>query len=326
MFGSSPAGTLAKVAVAVGLAFASVGVQAVPLTLTGDFVQVGISDRGSFGSNGSTAPGIRHDPTGTGNFTPGGIANDYLTPGTPHDGFGIRSASTGWIQNDNTGISGFGSASPTLLAGAAAEGFAHAATWSGSFAGGTITNSYFFNDGDERVLIKTTITATGTETGLTGLSFARSTDPDPDVNRFGDFATRNQRGNALFSAEDFVGSAGAVSGLFLGFLNDSGNTYVHNTRIDNSCCSNIDPAVVLTGGGPIYPAAPSVADFGLNMAWLIGDLAAGASAEIRYFYVFGTNIDTGGGDGRVPEPGTLALLGLGLGLASLAKRRLRRTA
>lgn len=287
--------------------------QAASLTLAGNYVKVGVNDFGTFGSGGATSPGILHDPTGTGTF---GI-NDYLTPGTPHDGFGVKSDQTGFIGNDNAfGGSGFGTASPTLLVGPAALGYANAATWSGGNSNLGITNSYFFNPNDERVLVKTTITAV---TGLTNLKFVRSEDPDPDVNAHGTFVTKNQRGNSLFGAADFIGSAGNVSGLFLGFVNNSGNTYTHNTLISGSCCTTQDPDTVLAGGGATFPNAPDVGDYGLNMAWLIGDLAAGDSATISYYYVFGNNIDTGGGN--VPEPGMLSLLGLALAGTAVARRR-----
>lgn len=284
---------------------------AAPLTLTGNYLKVGISDYGTLGSNGSTSPGILHDPTGTQSF---GV-NDYLTPGTPHEGFGFNSTETGFIQNDNTGYSNFGFTSPTLLTGAAAMGYANAATWTGSFNGVTgapllsLTNSYFFNVNDQRILIQTRITALAE---LTNAAFARSEDPDPDVNTYGSYDTNNQRGNSLFSVADFIGAAGASTGLTIALLNGDGNPADHNTAIGSGCCSNQDPYYNLTGGAGLLT---STADDSINMAWRLGDLKADESVLLSYYYVFGENIDTTGGDdgtGTVPEPATLALMGLGL--------------
>jgi hypothetical protein len=297
---------------------AATAAAAAPITLTGNFVQVGISDRGTLGSNGSNPPGIRHDPTGVGNFTPGGIPNDYLTPGTPHESFAINSTQTGFRVNENAGGASFATVSGPTVGGLA--GFDNVAEWTGTIAGvATIHNLYFFNDNDERVNVRTTITAL---TDLTNLSFARSVDPDPDVNLFDDFETINTRGNGTLAPADLVSSQGQQTGLFLALLNLSGSTFTHNTGINTGCCNADNPASVLAGYGAVFPVT-TIGDYGLHMAWLIGNLASGASATIDYAYVFGDNIEevvvTPGPTSAVPEPATIALIGAGL--ATLASRR-----
>ena len=264
---------------------------ATPITLTGNYLQVGISDYGTFGSDGSTEPGLLHDPAGTKNFYPGGIANDYLTPGSPHDGFAINSTETGFVNNDNNGVSGFGMASPTLLTGAAAKGYDNAATWTATLGSSlTVTNSYYFNNGDEQIKVVTLITAL---TNLTDVALGRSEDPDPDVNRYGSYSTINTRGDAVTAPQDLVSGAGQSTGLTIGILNDSANTYVHNTEISSNCCSNDDPNNVLANAATTdtYPNT-SIGDYGLQIAWLLGNMTAGQTDEVDYSYVFGTHQGT----------------------------------
>src|SRR5947209_4921362 len=191
---------------------------ATPTTLTGSYLQVGISDAGTFGSDYNTEPGILHDPTGTGNFYPGGIANDYLTPGAPHDGFAINSDQTGLLVNDNDIAGGaFGSASPVNTS----SGGVQSATWTNGVTSGIlVTNTYSFNANSEQIQVTTTLTNL-TGAALTGLYFGRSEDPDPDVNMFGTFDSINTRGDATHAPNELVSGAGANTGLTIGLLNTS---------------------------------------------------------------------------------------------------------
>jgi len=307
-----------QVVAAIALGTLSVAAFAAPITLTGNFVQVGVNDRGTLGSGGSTPPGMRHDPTGTGNFTPGGIANDYLTPGTPSEAFavsyGTPTARQFRVATNASATTAFTTVSATTLTTEA--GYSLAGTWSGTIGGVlNISHTYFFNAGDERINIRTTIEAL---TDLADLNFGRHLDPDPDVNRFGSFATRNTRGNSVFAAEDLVSAAGTSTGLTVGLL-DNQATYFSNTGISSGCCSIDNPDNVLLGYGPTSPTF-NTGDFGMQMAWAIGNLATGATATINYAYVFGDRQDTVGG-GTVPAPMSALLVGLGLVGVALSRRQ-----
>ena len=301
-----------KALLLVGAVVATGGVaSAAPVVLSGNYLQVGISDFGTFGSDGNTSPGILHDPTGMRNY---GV-NDYLTPGTPHDGFTLA-ANEFYSTNDNNNGFNFGSRSPTLLTGADALGYAHAASWTGSNGYVQLTNSYFFNDGDQRVMVKTTVTALG---AVTNVAFARSTDPDPDVNTFGSFDTVNQRGNASFGVNDFVSGSGSNTGLTLALVNLDAAGYDHTTQINNSCCNNISPYDVLNHtGGDLGDNATG--DYGLNLAYYIGDLNRGDTFTLTYAYAVGANVDSTGMTGT-PEPATWAMMVLGFGAVGGALRR-----
>jgi len=298
----------------VGLAGAAL---ATPITIEGRYIKAGVSDFGTLGSNGATSPGLIHDPAGTGTFDDN---FDYIAPGTPHDGFSLRAAEFSFTQNDNTGIAGFGSSSPFLLTGADALGYTHAVGWTGGNEFLTITNSYFMNNGDERIRVITKVTALK---DLSELAFARSVDPDSDSRSHGTSSSDNQRGNSVLGPNDFIGSAGSVSGLTLALINLSGTTYEHGTQISTSCCSNIDPYDVLANPGPLS----SVGDHGLNMAWRIGKLTSGNTATIEYAYAVGDNIDVIGEEpdpAPIPEPASWAMMISGFGLVGTMARRSRR--
>ena len=200
-------------------------------------------------------------------------------------------------------------------------GYTNAASWTGGNDFVSITNSYFYNAGDERVIVKTKITALS---DLTNLAFARSVDPDSDSRSFGTANSNNQRGNSLFGADDFIGSAGAVSGRTLAIVNIDAAGLEHTTSINGSCCSNIDPFAVLghTGGDL---GLTSSGDHGLNLAYRIGDLMKDGSVTLTYAYAVGDKIGSTGGGGAVPEPATWGMMLAGFGIVGGTMRYRRRS-
>jgi hypothetical protein len=69
------------------------------LIMDNNFVKAGVSDDGTFGVGGTKKPGFQLDPWGDGNYTAivdsldGVDTNstpDYLTPGSPFEGFSLK--------------------------------------------------------------------------------------------------------------------------------------------------------------------------------------------------------------------------------------------
>jgi hypothetical protein len=298
--------SLKTLSLAILASIAASAAIAAPVTLTGNCVKMGANDLGTLGSGGSTPPGILYDATCTGTF----VANtDYLTPGTPFEGFGVRSTQSGFAANSNE--SGAQIAATGALTTNTVAGFTNSVTWAGALAGFyNVVNSYFFNANDERINVRTTITAL---TDLTNLSFSRAIDPDPDALSSGVFNTNNQRGFGTLAATDFVYSAGGATGRPLGLYSNS--AYVHNTAIVSNW-PELDPTVYLSG------LNDGNGDYAIGMGWLIGSLTKGQSATIDYAYVMGTSVGTIDiPPTGVPVGAPLVLLAFGLAQLGFARRR-----
>lgn len=248
------------------------------IELKGNYVWTGVSNAGTLGMGGANPPGIRHDPTGTGNFPDS--TRDYLTPGSPLESFVVRSTESGLRQNSNAGY-----ASPSIggtlsnYSGVAYGGttFDQRAVWTGTYGSFfEVTNDTHFNNSDERITITTTIKAL---TDLSNLTFLRFIDPDPDNYPGGSAATNNSRGYGDIPAADFVTSSGSINGLVLSLYSNSDVT--HNTGI--------------TGWTNDAQAYLSGTDLGngdntIGLAFDIGSLLSGQTVSFSYYYLFGSNL------------------------------------
>ncbi|GAA0557105.1 PEP-CTERM sorting domain-containing protein [Rhizomicrobium electricum] len=261
--------------------------QAAPVVIEDGFVKAGVNDNGTLGSGGNNPPGILYDKTGTGSY---GI-NDFLTPGTPFEGFYIKSSSGGWGAN-NTGGSSFNTVAPTT-------GSSKTASWTSTSTDGalTVTNTYTLTtlSGRSVIAVDTSITNNATF-ALGGLEFLRTLDPDPDVNAYGVYDTAN----AILSG-DACGT-GLHSGQTICIGTESSDSH----KVGISRDWSTDPDVYLAGVND-----GAFGDYAIGIAFALGDLAAGGQKTISYYYALGADRGTASG-GDVPEPLTLGLFGAGL--------------
>ena len=90
---------LKKIIVAL-IAATSFNVIAANAVLENLYVKAGVNETtGTLGSGGNTSPGLLYDSTGTGTFN---TSYDYLTPGSPFEGFTVKQDGTSYMNNNFT--------------------------------------------------------------------------------------------------------------------------------------------------------------------------------------------------------------------------------
>lgn len=252
------------------------------VTLQGNCVKIGTSDRGTIGSQGNTPPGILYDSTCTGTFNP---AYDYLTPGSPFEGWTIKGLdATGAIifnhSNNNTG--GYGQANPVTgtnvdYSGVSYRGvtYDNRAVWSGSTSNFNIEHDVRFNDNQQFVDINTRLEFL---IAVPTLYFGRFTDPDARAAAGDSSSTLNTRGYAGgIPATNVVLSEALASKYTLGLF--TGQIGGVNSGVSNSWTT--DPINYYNG------VNSGNGDYTIGLGFMFSGIAAGDIVNIQYAYIFG---------------------------------------
>ena len=292
---------------------------AVNLVLEGDYVKIGVNElTGTLGSGGNTPPGILYDATGTGTFN---SAYDYLTPGSPFEGWALKYNTT-TVYNNNTGVRGLTGGVLTGYDGVAYNGstYDNRAVWTASHTDFDILHDYRFNNNQQFVDISTEVTA---KTTMNNLYFGRFTDPDARAAAGDSSATDNVIGYGAIPATNVVFSEAIASRYALGLY-----TSATNSGAAVSAGWSTDPVVYHTGGTS-YGTGVNFGrgDHTIGLGFYLPTLATGSTATFSYAYIFGpsafgaastavTDGAGGGTPGVVPGGGTLVDVGSATSAAS----------
>jgi hypothetical protein len=285
--------------------------------LQGTFIEIGISDAGSYGST-SPAPAGFHPRMGGGylgfvaDWEMNGWTNssapsipfysgDYFLPGNPWEGFLVEYTYNGVeYTRRNCGANGEYGIIPSSLVNTSA-GTTQAALWAGTMlAGGQsllVQQRTYFNINEARFFIEVTLTNTGTET-LTNVEYARHVDPDQEQNLTGDFTTSNYVSYPTGAVTGFaeVVANGLVYGIpmALRLYHPTAKAHVNlfGLLLDS-------PNEVLDTPFTPTQGAPYVDDVGVGVAVRFPTLVPGASETFLVSYVLNqTEID----DPTPPDP------------------------
>ena len=265
--------------------------------LENDYVKAGVNKTsGTFGSGGNTSPGLLYDSTGTGDFN---TSYDYLTPGSPFDGWSIKIDGTN-STNNNTG-----SASWTDSDGLS-DGD-NTLTWQGtnsSYSGWQVEHIYSLGATSQYIDITTNITA-GTDAST--VYFGRFIDPDARAASGDSSATDNVLGYSGIPSSNVSFSEATVSRYALGL-------YSTNTNVDAGISSGWtteadgytdSPYTDSDGNSVLY----GTGDHTIGLTWQWTGVSAGDILTADYAYIFGpsafdaadTAIDGGAGGGTPGE-------------------------
>lgn len=280
--------------------------------LINEYVKAGVNETtGTFGSGGNTAPGLMYDNTGSGTFN---NAYDYLTPGSPFDGFTVRledSAGT-LIRTYTNNNAGNAHAISGAWVGSTSSS---SAIWAGSNSDFDFQNTYSLPLGQKYIDIDTQITA---KMNIGKLWFGRFIDPDARAAAGDSSATDNVLGYGAISRNNVVFSEATVSRYALGIYSASSNVKAGITGWST------DPkdyyANGTTGYGSYTDNTYGTGDDTIGLGFLMEGVSTGDIVHFRYAYIFGPSafgaatsaVDGGAGGGTagtVPGGGTLTDVG-----------------
>ena len=272
--------------------------------LANDFVTAGVNGTtGTFGSGGNTSPGLLYDSTGTGTFN---TSYDYLTPGSPFDGFSVMVDGTNYTNNNG------GSAEITGDGNGLTDG-TNTLSWTGGVSSVfDITNTYTLGTTSEYIDISSQITM-GVD--ATDVYFGRFIDPDARAAAGDSSSTDNVLGYGVIPDSNVAFSEALSSRYALGLYSTDSNVDAGITAWTTDANSYTDSKYTDADGNAVNYGT---GDDTIGLSWHFSGVSSGDTLTARYAYIFGpsafdaadTAISGGAGGGAdVSSWGTLEDVG-----------------
>jgi hypothetical protein len=238
--------------------------------LENSYIRAGVNGTaGTLGSGGNTSPGLLYDSTGTGTFNTG---YDYLTPGSPFDGFAVKVDGTNYTNNNASGLSITGD-------GIGLTNGTNTLSWTGGVAGVfDITNIYSLGTTSQYIDITSSITA---NTAMSTLSFGRFIDPDARAAAGDSSATDNVLGYGTIPDSNVAFSEALVSRYALGLYSTDSNVDAGITRWTTDADSYTINSVDSDGSNT------NTGDNTIGLSWVWTGVSVGDILTASYAYIFG---------------------------------------
>jgi hypothetical protein len=303
---------LKRIVAAMAVALLSTGALAQNAVLQNEYIKAGVNElTGTLGSGGNTSPGLLYNNAGSSTWN---TAYDYLTPGSPFEGFTVRiedSAGTliNTYTNNNAGnlrnLTGAWVGTPS---GASA-------VWAGANSQFALQHTYSLPSGQKYIDINTRIES---YIAMPKLWFGRFIDPDAVAAAGDSSATDNVLGYGAISRNNVVFSEATVSRYALGL-------YSAATNVKAGIAGwSTDPKDYYANGtagyGTYTDNTYGNGDDTIGLGFLVSGVSIGDIVNFRYAYIFGPSAfgaaesavagGAGGGTpGTVPGGGTLVDVG-----------------
>jgi len=245
--------------------------------LENDYVRAGVNGiTGTLGSGGNTSPGLLYDSTGTGTFN---TSYDYLTPGSPFDGWSVSIDGTNYTNNNNGNTKAVVGMLYTDTNIGLVDG-TNTLTWesNGERTDFEIEHVYSLGATAEHIEIGTSITM---KQDASDVWFGRFIDPDARAATGDSSSTDNVLGYGVIPDSNVAFSEALSSRYALGLYSTDSNVdagiSTWSTEADGYTENTVDADGSLTNTG----------DNTIGLSWNWTSVSSGDILTASYAYIFG---------------------------------------